>query len=426
MNNNKHVFELDQPLSRAIFERSSARFTSYRGFPVFSKPWVIRRTLWVIFWSLLFTYIWFVSVRKLSGGSDVSAGYLLVSACHMAVTFCLAPLVAHFGRKRFFNTEKETLRTLQALGAGMIAALLISSYLEKQIDTLYPEVAQINQGHIQQLRAEAGEGKNYAAKRENKSGDNLTVLVWEIVLILLFGGGYAGLAYVHERGTMSDLAQKHALEVSIADKLNIESKLTVLQAQVEPHFLFNSLASVRALVKQDPERAHASIDALVEYLRATIPQMRAEQDGQALSTVGQQVNIARAYLDVIKNRMGDRLVVHLDLPDWLSKTPFPPLLLISLVENAVKHGAEPNLGRTTIRISVGEVNETQIFVRVSDDGAGLIPQATSGIGLANIRAQIAARFGDAASFNLYQGKAEKGVVGEIIIPIEKAHATNAI
>ncbi len=420
MKNTTQPFELDQPLSKALFETSAARFTSYRAFPVFSKPWVVRRTLWVVFWSLLLSTFIGGALKKANPGSELASGVILANMLHMVVTVCLATITAYFARRRFVNTPLESRRTIQALCGGMLVAVVISFYFGQKMEELYPNDGLVKQTPVTQPQVTQIPVDEHQAAEKNAS-DNLSNLVINVVFIALFGGGYAGFAYVHERGRMDDLREKQAFDALRAEKLEIESKLTVLQAQVEPHFLFNSLASVRALIKPDPDKAHASIDALVEYLRVTIPKMRTEQERPTFSTIAQQVQIARAYLEVMTHRMGDRLVVVVDLPEALNSTPFPPLLLISLVENAVKHGAEPNGGCTTITISVGTIDDKQLFVRVMDDGAGLVPQATSGIGLANIRAQLAARFGTAASFNLRQANAAatpKGVIAKIIVPIE--------
>ena len=413
MKNTPQTFELNQPLPQALFETASAPFSSYRGFAVFSRPWVVRRTLWVIFWSIVWVLAGLFNLSGANVETAIFAQYIAFGWSQIITVFGFAPLVAHFGRRRFINTAKESQRTIQTLGIGMMASLIIAVSLNIQIDRVYIDIAP-------RMQAKYGDTyKSYGAGTTgNGTSDIIEGLKWISLVICIFGGGYSGFAYLRERRRMFELAQKAAFDTISEEKLNADSKLTVLQAQVEPHFLFNSLASVRALVKQDPTRAHASIDALVEYLRATIPQMRAEQDGQALSTVAQQVDLATAYLNVMAHRMGERLRVKVDVPESLSDAPFPPLLLISLVENAVKHGAEPNADITTICISVGKINDKQLFVRVIDDGAGLVPHATNGIGLANICAQLAARFDDAASFKLQQGADAKGVIAEIIVPIE--------
>jgi sensor histidine kinase YesM len=190
----------------------------------------------------------------------------------------------------------------------------------------------------------------------------------------------------------------------------------MLQAQVEPHFLFNTLASVRSLVATDPARAAQTIDGLAQYLRATLPKLRAGT-GASPSTLGEQFAICASYLELMRLRMGERLAVELDLPADLHDAPFPPLLLISLVENAIKHGVEPKPGLTKVTLSARMVERNRLEVRVEDDGAGLRLGMGEGTGLANVRAQLLTRFGASASLELGARDAG-GVTARIVVPRE--------
>ncbi len=196
----------------------------------------------------------------------------------------------------------------------------------------------------------------------------------------------------------------------------------MLQAQVEPHFLFNTLASVRALVRQDPAQAEATLDALVDYLRATIPRLR---DGeQALhSTLGQQLDLCASYLELMRLRTAGRLQYAIEAGPDLRVLPFPPLLLISLVENAVKHGIEPKRGPGRIVIDV--VREADaLTVAVTDDGVGLQPGVGGGLGLANVRAQLETRYAGRAAFALTSAPGS-GARAELRIPLEDAQSSGA-
>jgi hypothetical protein len=234
-------------------------------------------------------------------------------------------------------------------------------------------------------------------------------LATNIFFAILLGGGLALRAYLAENSRLK--AAQHAVEIAklTQQKLASETKLSLLQAQIEPHFLFNTLASVRALVGQEPDRARQTIDALVTYLRTAIPQIRA---GQAAphSTLGQQVQMANAYLQVMAIRMGGRLTVEFAVPHALAALPFPPLLLLSLVENAVKHGVEPKPGPVTIHVAASEDVRGALCVEVSDTGAGLMPSANAGVGLANIRQHLAERYGDNASLTLTESPEPPGGV----------------
>jgi LytS/YehU family sensor histidine kinase len=187
-----------------------------------------------------------------------------------------------------------------------------------------------------------------------------------------------------------------------------------LQAQVEPHFLFNTLASVRALVRQEPAQAEATLDALVDYLRATIPKLR-DEDSALHSTLGQQLDLCASYLELMRLRTAGRLSYSIDVDDALRALPFPPMLLISLVENAIKHGVEPKPGPGKVTIAV-ERRERDLHVSVIDDGLGLRLGVGGGLGLANVRAQLDTRYGARAGFQL-TGEPARGARAELRIPL---------
>jgi LytS/YehU family sensor histidine kinase len=171
-------------------------------------------------------------------------------------------------------------------------------------------------------------------------------------------------------------------------------------------------------VSSDPQRAARTIDALALHLRATLPKLRAET-GTPRSTLGEQFAICASYLDLMKCRLAERLQVDLDLPEELRDAPFPPLLLISLVENAIKHGAEPKPGttRVTLKARIDPRDPSRIEVLVDDDGMGLRMGMGEGTGLANIRAQLSARFGPQASVELSE-REEGGTRARLSVPLE--------
>ncbi len=198
-------------------------------------------------------------------------------------------------------------------------------------------------------------------------------------------------------------------------------QLTVLQAQVEPHFLFNTLASVHSLIRQDPERAEATVEALVDHLRATMPKLRAEMGG-AHSTLQDQLDVCESYLKVMQIRMSPRLRYTIDVPASLRSHPFPGYMLISLVENAIKHGIEPSPSGGNIVVTAGIESRNdgrQLAVSVTDDGAGLQPGTGKGVGLENIRAQLAAMFGSDAALSV-RGRTLSGVEATIRVPYIEA------
>ena len=176
-----------------------------------------------------------------------------------------------------------------------------------------------------------------------------------------------------------------------------ESQLRLLQGQIEPHFLFNTLANVQSLIDFDPDRAKLMLERFTDYLRASLGQLRGDS-----TTLVQEFGMLEAYLGLMQLRMGERLRVSLSLPAELAGFELPPLLLQPLVENAIHHGLEPKVGGGEITVSARREGN-QLCISVEDDGQGLdAPKRRGGSGLAldNIRARLTARWGLAATLEL--------------------------
>ncbi len=199
-------------------------------------------------------------------------------------------------------------------------------------------------------------------------------------------------------------AERHQLEKNV-----LEAKLQLMQAQVEPHFLFNTLANVQHLVETDPSAAGRMLDSLIQYLRAALPQMR-----EAGTTLGRELEMARAFLEIHRVRMGERLEFTIDVPEPLRARSFPPMMLISLVENAIKHGIDPccECGQITIRAAE---SDGKLVVSVADTGEGIKPKQGGGLGLANIRERLKALYGPSARLVLEEN-VPRGVVAAIEVP----------
>lgn len=195
-----------------------------------------------------------------------------------------------------------------------------------------------------------------------------------------------------------------------------EAKLSALQAQIEPHFLYNTLASVQALTEVDPAKAHEMTGHLIQYLRNALPKMR-----ESVSTVGQEVELARAYLNILQMRMGKRLAFEIDVAPELMQMPFPPLMLPSLVENAVKHGLEPQREGGMVRIGAS-AQDGKLRMVVTDTGRGFSDTPGAGLGLANLRERLVALYGDAARFTL-EANRPHGVVATIEVPAAGTRAS---
>jgi len=221
--------------------------------------------------------------------------------------------------------------------------------------------------------------------------------------------------YVRHRETKAaaDLHRAEA-ERHLLSKQAVEAELKLMQAQVEPHFLFNTLASVQYLTETDPGEAHRMLGHLIEYLRAALPQLRASS-----TTLGKEVALAEAYLNILRMRMGDRLSFAIDVPTELAAHPFPPNLLISLVENAIKHGIEPAAtgGMVTVR---ARRDGASLVVAVDDTGRGLGggTVAGDGVGLTNVRERLAALYGTQGRFAL-QPAVPRGARATLAIPYQR-------
>ena len=210
----------------------------------------------------------------------------------------------------------------------------------------------------------------------------------------------------------AELKRKEA-EYSRMSQQVTEAKLSALQAQVEPHFLYNTLASVQALTEVDPQQANLMTGHLIQYLRNALPKMR-----ESVSTVGQEIELVRAYLNILQMRMGKRLAFEIDVPAELMDAPFPPLMLPSLVENAIKHGLEPlrEGGVVTIRASAAD---GKLRVQVADTGRGFAETLGTGVGLTNVRERLAALYGNAGKL-LLEAREPNGVTATIEVPLEGA------
>ncbi len=202
---------------------------------------------------------------------------------------------------------------------------------------------------------------------------------------------------------------------NLLSKQAIEAQLKLMQAQVEPHFLFNTLASVQFLTETDPPMAGQMLGHLLAYLRAALPQLRSDS-----STLGQEIELARAYLSIMQMRMGSRLTFSVALPEHLRAVSFPPMLLMSIVENSVKHGIEPKADGGTIRIEAQQQGP-MLTVSVIDSGQGLVGEIGQGVGLTNLRERLQALYGRRARFSL-QAEPCAGARATIEMPSEAAVA----
>lgn len=191
---------------------------------------------------------------------------------------------------------------------------------------------------------------------------------------------------------------------------SLAARLRLLQAQVEPHFIFNTLSNVRRLCQSDAAAGRAMLAQLARYLRAALPRMRENE-----ARLADEIELVSAYLGVQKVRMGERLQVTVDVAAPLLEARIPSMMLATLVENAIKHGIAPLAEGGSIEVKATQGGGT-LNLSVADTGRGFAAESGTGVGLANIRARLAALYGERAALRL-EGNAPRGVVATITLPM---------
>lgn len=239
-------------------------------------------------------------------------------------------------------------------------------------------------------------------------------MAW-MLLVMTFVVGSAMTLYFYLSGKSSYLQS----ELERTQRQTTEAQLRLLESQLEPHMLFNTLANLRVLIGVDPERAQTMLDHMIAYLRATLSATREPLDGRA-HTLALEFERLHDYLELMAIRMGPRLQVTLDLPDALRQHPVPPLLLQPLVENAIQHGLEPKVegGHITVR---ARQQGSDLVLEVTDTGLGHTTNATrpgSGFGLAQVRERLVTTYGDKSSFELI-AETPCGTSARVHIPLKK-------
>ncbi len=232
-------------------------------------------------------------------------------------------------------------------------------------------------------------------------------------------GGSAVFLYAGRRAARRTAKLLHAAELDRVrrSKRALESRLQAMQARIEPHFLFNTLAQVEQLYDEDPARAARMLDDLIAYLRAAMPLMR-----DTSSTLRQEIDLARAYLDIVRIRLGDRLAFAIEIPPDLGDVRMPPMMLLPLIDHAIVHGLERTKAAGTIRIGA-QVREGRLRLGIADSGVGFVAEA-GGDGIVDIRERIAALYGDNARLEL--GRAGGDTTEAVLdLPLEAGEAPDA-
>jgi sensor histidine kinase YesM len=235
--------------------------------------------------------------------------------------------------------------------------------------------------------------------------------IWITGVVLVVAPILALGALYRERDAQArSQALQFALEKAQLEKQALDAQLRLLQAQIEPHFLFNTLANVQALVEAGSPRAAALLQSLIAYLRAAVPRLNDEH-----ATLADEATLVRAYLELMRMRMPDRLQFEVDIAPEAARERFPAMALLTLVENAIRHGIDPSEqgGRVVVRAARDDAGALQ--VSVSDTGVGMSEKSVAGLGLTNLRARLAAFFGARAHLDLSE-QSPHGLRADIVVP----------
>ncbi len=242
---------------------------------------------------------------------------------------------------------------------------------------------------------------------------NPQVLLIAAVSAVTFGSAISYYFYArHRLSENKQQLQSESLQRARNEQRMTETKLRLLQVQIESHFLFNTLSNILGLIDEKPASAKRMLEGLTKYLRVSLQSTR----GKTI-TLAQELDMLRAYLSIQSIRMGDRLVYRFDVPDELEAVVLPPLLIQPLVENAIRHGLEPKLegGNLTVR---ARRHDDRLSIDVIDTGRGLQAQSGSGVGLKNVHQRIAALYGERGSFVLNENS-PSGVTATLNLPLEE-------
>ncbi|WP_067066442.1 sensor histidine kinase [Roseateles chitosanitabidus] len=267
---------------------------------------------------------------------------------------------------------------------------------------------------LEQAQRETSRKTRYRTVHLGDFLDKLAVLI--VLASALIKATYKG-------RLQAEVKAAKATETAEAESLRrqvVEARMAAMQAQVEPHFLFNTLASIDHLIETDPPRASQMQKNLIALLRASMPTMR-ETNATGVRDLGREMAVIRPYLEILQVRMEERLVSRIDVPDGLLSAEFPPMMIQSLVENAIKHGLEPKAEGGSLTLKA-EIVHGKLQVTVADTGLGFGRAATSGtgVGLANIRERLTLLYGRTASLTVAENQ-PSGTVVTITVPYRTAH-----
>lgn len=245
-------------------------------------------------------------------------------------------------------------------------------------------------------------------------------LLQMIILAISFGGivSYFFFSKAELKVTKEEIQQERIQRLS-KEKEALEANLRLLQAQIEPHFLFNTLSNILSLIDTDRTKGKSMLEDLIQYLRTSLSRTRHD-----LITLDQEVEIIKAYLNILKIRMDERLHFRIEISDALRQQPFPPMLLQPLVENAVKHGLDPKIEGGEILIKAEE-GDGFIRIEIKDNGIGFHAYFEAGVGIGNVRERLRLLYGEKGRLIIEENK-PSGVIVIIEVPILKSREDKSI
>lgn len=432
----------EQLLPAEVTAKSETWLTRARNYPVFSRTWFrYRAQAWIGSFIIL-------DLLALVAGLLADADMRKMASAFVPLTIggtalhLLGPAMAVWVRNRAYTGKKEVISLCMALllGAACSYGVLIAvKYVTKYVaygtnnieisvvgtlgasskvpeSTSSTSVATGKTSNITETN-----DKKELSKIERSPALEMAVQTFSFVVfagLIIYTAGAIDLWYFfRQKKRLQEVLRQQELSAAQDARREAELRLSILAAQVEPHFLFNTLAGVRSAILTEPERATAIVDHLVDYLRATIPQMR--NDGNsAQARLKQQLEAASAYLGLMHARI-PRLSYSVD--SEVTDAALPPLMLISLVENAIKHGVEPKIGPVHVAVHAKQLQQDgqdMLELTVADNGVGFAGSSSgSGIGLANIHERLASMYGKRASLVL-KALPEGGVAATILLPLE--------
>jgi len=210
-------------------------------------------------------------------------------------------------------------------------------------------------------------------------------------------------------------ASEEKFKRTVLEKEKLNADLKLLQAQVEPHFLFNTLSNILSLLEHEPETGKKMLENLTQYLRTSLIQSR-----KPANRLGDEIDMIQTYLDIYQIRMGKRLSYEIQVQENVRDLEIPPMVLQPLVENAIKHGLEPKIQGGKITIRAGLENNV-LTLEIADTGMGITEKSDIGIGTGNIQKRLASLFGDRASLS-FEDMTPAGLKAIVEIPCEKYHS----